>query len=376
MAVEHRAAPAVRTLVVSDLHLHAGADPSVAADFARLLDSQRACLLVLNGDVFDLDRVAGERGAGVGSLRAASRAGCILDRFPEILACLRRWAARGGRVVWLPGNHDAELCQPAVRREILDRLGPHATQLRFEDEAYAERGIHIEHGHQHDPDNRFEPTTREAVAKERLSALPLGCLTTRFLLCRIPDYSNEDDNHKRPLSVLLRVLRDHGWSTPGMVWRYFLAGLRIAHQARLARRRLDAPPASTMASPWRVAGRMYLDRIVLTGALASLMLLGIFVWPGLLGACLPCAAILLVPAPRGQRYRFRDRQGCREAAAARIRRGARIAIMGHTHHEEMRADGRGVYLNPGAFYKRAPAGRPYVAVEGGAARLAFLPREG
>ena len=59
-----------RTLVVSDLHLHAGSEPSVAKDLVRLLGASPADLLVINGDFFDLDRVAGEKHAGIGSRRA------------------------------------------------------------------------------------------------------------------------------------------------------------------------------------------------------------------------------------------------------------------------------------------------------------------
>ena len=111
--------PESRTLVVSDLHLHVGSDPAVARDFARLLSASPAGLLVINGELFDLDRVAGEKRAGVGSGKAVARVARILDEFPNVTAGLQNWLARGGRIVWLPGNHDAEICLPAVQAEIL-----------------------------------------------------------------------------------------------------------------------------------------------------------------------------------------------------------------------------------------------------------------
>lgn len=366
--------PESRTLVISDLHLHAGSDPAVARDFARLLGESPAGRLVINGDLFDLDRVAGEKRAGIGSRRAVARVTGILDEFPDVAAGLRRWLARGGRIIWLPGNHDAEVCLPAVRQELLRRLGPAGDRVCFENDAYTDNGVHIEHGHQHDPDNHFYPETAGAVAKQRLSALPLGCLTTRFLLCRIPAYENRGDNHKGPFSVLLRVLKNHRWATPWMVFLYFISGLRTAFHALLARRRQDAPPGSSMSGAWRIIRRMYLDRVVLTAALAALLLLGIALGPNLavLGAGLPFAAILLVPPARRQHYRFRDRLGCQMAAGERIRRGARLVIMGHTHHQEGKTDGKGVYLNPGAFSMPTESGRPYVVIEGSAARLDYL----
>ncbi len=366
--------PESRILVVSDLHLHAGSDPAVADDLVRLLDASPANLLVLNGEMFDLDRVTGEKGAGIGSGKAAARVARILDEFPGLIEGLRGWLDRGGRIVWLPGNHDAEICLPAVRRELRRRLGPAGDRLRFEDDAYTENGVHIEHGHQHDPDNRFHPTTAKAVSRERLSALPLGCLTTRFLLCRLPTYENHADNHKGPLAVLLRVLRNHRWATPWMVLLYFSAGVRTTFHALLARRRQDAPPDSSMSGPLGIIRRMYLDRVALAFALATLLLLCFVLGPNLavLGAGAPLAAILLVPPARRQQYRFRDRLGCQMAAGERIRRGARVVIMGHTHHHEGKSDGKGVYLNPGAFSNPTSAGRPYAVVEGSTARLDYL----
>jgi UDP-2,3-diacylglucosamine pyrophosphatase LpxH len=369
--------PDSRTLVVSDLHLHPGSDPAVAGDFTRLLSASPAGRLVINGELFDLDRVAGEKRAGIGSEGAAARVARILDEFPGVTAGLRSWLARGGRIVWLPGNHDAEICLPAVQRELRRRLDQPGDRLRFLDDAYTENGVHIEHGHQHDPDNRLHPTTAKAVSKQRLSALPLGCLTTRFLLCRIPAYENRADNHKGPFSVLLRVLRNHRWATPWMVFLYFIAGLRTAFHALLARRRQDAPPESSMWGSLKIIRRMYLDRVVLAAALVTFLVLGFALGPNLavLGAGLPFAAILLVPPARRQQYRFRDRLGCQMAAGERIRRGARVVIMGHTHHPEGKTDGKGMYLNPGAFSDPTPAGRPYAVVEGSTARLDYLSQD-
>lgn len=369
--------PDSRALVISDLHLHTGSDPAVAADFSRLLAASPADLLAINGDMFDLDRVAGETRAGIGSRRAAARVARILDGFPEVIAGLLCWLTRGGRIVWLPGNHDAEICLPEVQQELRRRLEPWAERVRFENDAYSENGVHIEHGHQHDPDNRFHPTTADAVRRQRLSALPLGCLTTRFLLCRIPDYQNRADNHQGPLSVLLRVLKNHRWATPRMVFLYFIAGLRTALHALLARLRSDAPAESSMSGPWRIIRRMYLDRVALTAALVTLLLLGFAMGPSLalLGAGAPLAAILLVPPARKRRYRFRDRLGCQLAAGERIRRGARVVIMGHTHHPEGKADGQGIYLNPGAFSIPTYSGRPYVVIKGSTARLDYLSRD-
>lgn len=373
---------AVDTLIVSDLHLHRGSDPAVAEDFAGLLAKRAACTLVLNGDVFDLDQVAGERRAGIET--TAYRLLETIEAHPALGAALQDWIARGGRVVWLAGNHDAEICLPAHRDLLCRLLDLDPGRVRFENEHHREAGLHVEHGHQHDPDNRFFPDTPTAVSRRRLSALPLGCLTTRYLLCRIPAFVNRGDNHLTPLRVLGRVIRNHGLRTPRMVALYVLAAFRIALQAVFARRRGDADRdhQTPMASPWRVLGRMYIDRVALAAALGlvvALFTLGRLAPGGggglgagaALAAGLPCALLLFWAPSRRRRYRHRDRQGCRDAARAAIGQGAKMVVMGHVHHaEELAIDG-GCYINPGAFSLPEDQGRPYVVVRGDEACIEY-----
>jgi len=363
-------------LVVSDLHLHPGSNPALVADFARLLGTRPAGNLVINGDAFDLDRVAGERHAGEGGYRAACRLGNTLEKFPGFCEAISGWAARGGEIVWLPGNHDAELCLPVVRGVLLHRIGAAAGRVRFEPRCYQADGLHIEHGHQRDPDNSFFPDTAAAAAKQRLSALPVGCLTTRFLLCRIPAYDNHGDNHATPGRVLLRVIKKHGRATPRMVMLYVLAAVRIAWQAILARRRRDTETCSSMASPWRVLERMYLDRLAMAGVLSLIImisLLGAAPPHTALVAGLPCAAFLLWPPARRRLYRHRDRAGCRRAARSILQKSDGVVIMGHTHHAERLEWPHGVYVNPGAFFESQEAGRPFVVIDGHSAKVDFLP---
>jgi UDP-2,3-diacylglucosamine pyrophosphatase LpxH len=364
-------------LVVGDLHLHPGSDPSLVADFARLLDSRPAGKLVINGDAFDLDRVAGEHRAGEGGYRAACRLGNTLEKFPGFCEAISSWADRGGEIIWLPGNHDAELCLPVVRGVLMHGIGRAAGRVRFEPRCYKADGLYIEHGHQNDPDNSFFPDTAAAVAKQRLSALPLGCLTTRFLLCRIPAYDNQGDNHATPGRVLLRVIKNHGRATPRMVFLYILAAMRIAWQAILARRRRDAEARSSMASPWHVLERMYLDRLAMAGILSLIMmisLLGAAPPHTALVAGVPCAAFLLWPPSRRRLYRHRDRTGCRRAARSILQKSDGVVVMGHTHYAERLQWPHRVYLNPGAFFEKQKAGRPFVVIDGPTVKVDFLPR--
>jgi UDP-2,3-diacylglucosamine pyrophosphatase LpxH len=362
-------------IVVGDLHLHTGSDPAVSKDFARLLSSQPAGLLLVNGDLFDLDHVAKERKLGIHG--TPDRVVRILDAFPDVVGSLKDWVSRGGKIVWLPGNHDAEICLPNVQALLRERLGLSEDQLRFEDHAHFQEGLWVEHGHQRDPGNRFHPDTPTAVAKERLSAFPLGCLMTRYLLCRIPQFTNRGDNYMTPLRVLIRVIKNHGLAAPGMVALYILSSYRIAWQAVLARRRGDADDSSDspMQSPVRIFHRMYMDRVMLCILLVLIAVLGL---TGLLEPILALIlgvlglVFLLWRPARKALYKNRDRKGCISAADELLKGEARVVVMGHCHHEESRSINGGTYLNQGAFHMPGDRGRPYVVIEPDSTRLDYI----
>jgi UDP-2,3-diacylglucosamine pyrophosphatase LpxH len=372
------AASTNKTVVVSDLHLHAGSPLPVVLDFARLLKLPMT-RLIINGDLFDLDRVAGEPRAGEGLDLAVLRLERILEAFPQIGEGLRDFAKAGGQVIWLPGNHDAEISSPKLQKVLLHRLDLPKEVVRFEPETFEEAVLHIEHGHQQDPDNAFYPGTSDAVAKGRLSAFPLGCLMTRFLLCHIPAYSNRGENHRTPLQTLLRVMRRYGWATPKMILWYIWAGVRITHEAWRARRRGDSPQdrASAMKSPIKVIRRLYLDRIAALILLLSFLVL-VLAAPDLLSAPLVwatgllLAVLLLVPPMRTRRIRHRDRENCRQQAQKLFSQGRRMVIMGHTHHADQLHQDDGCYLNPGPFDDPNAQGRPFAVVEDGKVRLEQL----
>ncbi|MFV0245637.1 MAG: UDP-2,3-diacylglucosamine diphosphatase [Qingshengfaniella sp.] len=99
----------VRSLFVSDLHLGSGS--ARARDFLQFLRRTEAEMIYLVGDIFDVWHVG------------------RIEWTPShdaILAELGRRAARGTRVVYLPGNHDA------VMRNFVPIGGPLLTAGMFE----------------------------------------------------------------------------------------------------------------------------------------------------------------------------------------------------------------------------------------------------
>jgi UDP-2,3-diacylglucosamine pyrophosphatase LpxH len=361
--------------VVGDVHLHASADPSTAGDLARLLDRLGAedprCCVVFNGDLFDLDRVPGEAGCGVGEQRVARRVSGVLDRFPDVARAMRQHVSRGGSVLFVAGNHDAELLLPAVQRVLAERVfgdggspGPDAGACTSPGGAALQRvvatdrlaldQVRIEHGHQGDPDSAFFPDTLSAVRKGRLTAFPLACLLTRLFVTQNPRLEPLGDIYKTPAPVLWRVLRDYKLDGLRMILHYPLMGLRIAGLSVLARMRNDAPrrdEACSMSSPWRVVRRLYLDRYLV--AVASLVLLGGYAL-GWLPKWIPwvaavAAVYLVVPPVRKKAFLHRDVRASAEEARALAREGAKLVVFGHTHRPFITNLGDAIYANHGAF---------------------------
>jgi UDP-2,3-diacylglucosamine pyrophosphatase LpxH len=149
------------TLVVFLSDSHIGGDDGrdifeTPDDLASLFDDldrhSGPVELVLAGDFFDFLRIAevpdGENRASATIARPEYR---------ELFAALRRFAARDSRrVVYLPGNHDAEMwwndeIQAELRRQGLVHEFALSYAAAFESDS--ERIVYCEHGNQFDPAN-------------------------------------------------------------------------------------------------------------------------------------------------------------------------------------------------------------------------------
>jgi UDP-2,3-diacylglucosamine pyrophosphatase LpxH len=352
-----------RLVVVGDVHLHVGSAHALASDLARLVrdSTQRdpCSAIIFNGDAFDLDRVKGQADCGIGHDAAARRLVAILDTFPELTFALTNHVSAQGVIVFVGGNHDAELLVADVQRVLLQRLQPAdvgaPAPIRV---ACVERlslpHVRIEHGHQTDPDSTFFPDMLSAVSKQRLSALPLASLFTRFFLSDCPRYEALGDNYRAPLPVLLRVLRDYRFASLAMIARYPFAAVRIAWQSVLGRVRRDVPaptPSVSMSSPLFVIRRLYLDRYF--GVLTALPLLA-GILAGVLGrgawwGVLAIAVYLAIPPSRRKSFDHRDTRGCESEASARSAEGAQLVVFGHLHRAFVTRIGDAIYANHGAF---------------------------
>jgi UDP-2,3-diacylglucosamine pyrophosphatase LpxH len=133
---------ALTIIVVSDFHMTVGADPLTgAADrhesfvhdaaFARFLANARdraagagrSCRLLILGDLFDFLRVADDQGAFLERPANSERAALAkLERIaaghPLAFQALGAFAAAGGAIDIVAGNHDVELTRPAVQTRL------------------------------------------------------------------------------------------------------------------------------------------------------------------------------------------------------------------------------------------------------------------
>lgn len=160
--------------VISDLHLRAGLHDDFVFDehFAELLqvlwaDGVRE--LILNGDTFEFPAMWPDTPLhpnstlGFTEAESVARIDGIALAHGWVFEALRRWIRLGGKLVFIPGNHDWELHWNAVQMRLAQHLGdPDAQRHRhvLHGAPYLPvRGVHIEHGHQlvHDQNSFLHP---------------------------------------------------------------------------------------------------------------------------------------------------------------------------------------------------------------------------
>jgi UDP-2,3-diacylglucosamine pyrophosphatase LpxH len=170
-------------IAISDLHVGAGKDGAGQwrpiddfrweSDLSGFLAYASATHgdnidLVLAGDVFELwqsptmdcssdlsapgcvikDCDNADRNLGCTEAEAVARLQTVLDKHPEFVAIVRKFATSGeNRVFIVPGNHDAALLLPQVGALV---------EATFQTPRSADGRIYADHGHQFDELNRFK----------------------------------------------------------------------------------------------------------------------------------------------------------------------------------------------------------------------------
>ena len=404
---KHDGHPMERTyLIVSDMHFSTRSGEDEVDRFCAFLDwleggrgdaGEDPPTLVVAGDFLNLDIIDYREEPG-SRLKSDANLERIMRRFPRLASSLAAFLARGGRLVLMAGNHDAELFDPAAARMLKNILAgrlPEGKKGAIEglDLGSPARflpggNVHIEHGNRFDGDNAFERVSLPSVQRGELPLLPLGSLITRDLLSRIPELNWDGFFNKTPLPLFLTILRRHGvLGGLFIVWCYHRTAFTLMRESfrRKHDRGLRAVDGAipTLHSPMRTMRRLYLDRSLpfaffcfwlcafpLVHCFAGL---DIFLW----GAA-AFLAVILAGLMEGNRYRETMFQACRRGAEGIAAGGkARTVILGHTHVAETTGmnGGSDLYLNSGSFTQPVEEkGSPYVRLrlDGGVLREAEL----
>lgn len=383
-------------LVLSDTHLSRHYGSPIADDLARLFRENSDAEIILNGDILDLSLDPAE-------LPPADGLHAAMAPHPTFVAALTTHIAGGGKLTFIPGNHDASLSTQAQVEQLKRALNAPSDACLEVQPWFARRdGVHIEHGHLYDPDC----APNHPLADPNPRSEGLGTALMRRFISPNDAHFFAHANQITPSSGLKMAFDKWGFRAPVVIANYFHTAISLCveateHQALVSAERLQgegrleqhaehtrhdpeilrallnvAPPAThhDFSSTFL---RLYFDRILAGTALATGV--GLLGGAGLAAALgttaavtaagvLPGSGMLLALAGGGYLTHSITRQKNRYAnavigqlggAAERVREvtGSRLVIMGHTHVE---VDVPG-YVNLGSFgFGRR---RPYLMVD-------------
>jgi UDP-2,3-diacylglucosamine pyrophosphatase LpxH len=159
-----------RKLLVSDMHLGPGEgspiysaieDFTFDAPWTEFLATQATHAptdLIIVGDFIEFWQIEAALGQPPGSTQSGAVAALevAIAAHPDVFSAMSSFLSAGDhRVIFVPGNHDAELLWPAVQLRIAQEIQPtDMSRLVFVNSiAYRHGDVHVEHGHRLDGQN-------------------------------------------------------------------------------------------------------------------------------------------------------------------------------------------------------------------------------
>ncbi len=220
-------------LILSDIEIGAG---GVTDDFpeghdawlAELIERRAAARgavdLVLNGDTFDFLKtpVDGAWPRHVDAALALAKLEAVAAAHPGFFEALRRFLAGGAdrRVVFVVGNHDAELVLPELRAAIRARLGGDE-RVVFAGFAWRQGDVHVEHGQQSDVMFAVDPARPLARYEGRpIVALPWGSVALLEVAMPMQPLLYHFDR-LRPRERIFELMPETRELLVGAFWRYW-----------------------------------------------------------------------------------------------------------------------------------------------------------
>jgi UDP-2,3-diacylglucosamine pyrophosphatase LpxH len=213
--------------------------------------------LIVNGDFFDPLAVIPlpEKGKRFKALEfplevqesaAVQKFRTILEGHPVSVGALQSFLARGKRVVFRWGNHDAALLWPGVQELLRSTLSPpRPEQIEFQQKPYVFDRIMVDHGHQHEIIHQFDEAKMFIERKppgdakpHLIQNLPFGSFFVLDFLNRIK-LERSYINQVYPFGNYLRLtffLEPIDWFVNGSRALWFFIKMRfIRHPMRFAR---------------------------------------------------------------------------------------------------------------------------------------------
>lgn len=417
-------------LLISDLHLGSHLKPRMRGEFVHLASKiensfpefidhylreappdgdPAACRwqLVINGDFIDFWNIVLDDEPGTAEEVAVARLHAVFDAHPRVEDTLVRFLRRGGGIVFVAGNHDAELLYAGVREAIVERLEGRVFAELSDDDRDAsitrtghvrlqelprgrirfvrwflreEGGAWIEHGHTFDP-TCMTPARMSPTRGGRLVQTVAEVATRSFsnLMPEI-DYDAPDKFGARDyvrwaiargwrfvVRVMLLYLRTAGrilslWAGPGRVDK----DAQRDHEERLAKVAANAglqmsalaalekmAPPPTQTTVFGLLSLTFLDvilSIVVTPwvGIATARWVGGPWWVGgVLGLALGGWFVHRIMRAKKRR----DVAGDMLDVAAQVGdvTGVPLVLMGHSHHGTLERRGDVVYANSGSW---------------------------
>lgn len=406
-------------LLISDLHLGSHLKPRMRGEwvhlasriehtFPRFIDHYLRSgdwQLVINGDFIDFWNVDLPDHVGeTGERLAVRRLHAVFDSHPRVEDALVRWISAGKGLVFVAGNHDAELLYAGVRDALVERLEAAVMSVDDIDASITrtglvrldimppgrirfvrwflreEGGAWIEHGHKFDP----SCATPAALSPTRRGALvqTVAEVATRHFSNLMPeiDYDVADKftaldyvrwavarGWRFLIRVVLLYLRMLGhvlawWASKGRVDEKAQrdherrlskvaanAGLQMSALAALEKM---APPPSvaTVGGFLSVTALDHILAILTPTPICMLLAAAVGIsalWGIPLGIIVSAVSIYWIRRGRRPRDVARDMQ----AVAGRVGNVTKVplVLMGHSHRGELERIGGVVYANSGSW---------------------------
>ena len=209
--------------------------------------------LILNGDIFDFDSVMEmpeksvfrvswlekKRGLFPRPERSKFKIQCILRDHKIFMQGIQDFVLNGNHVVFIFGNHDAELHFPEVQQEILNSINVPAEfrdKIRFAEWFYiSNQDTLIEHGNQYDPycvyEDPVSPFTQGYNYKTM--RLPFGNMACRYILNGMGFFNpHVDTNYIMSFSQYIRFFIKYMLKAqPLLIWDWLFGALMTLTQS-------------------------------------------------------------------------------------------------------------------------------------------------